>query len=107
MSNGSQKYYLFVSNQCPHSRQILNQLRNTQISKNLNVINIDDPRIQIPNFIQCVPTLYLPDKRQVLTEQHLIQYFQMMTFVLVVHKLLNKYYHKLLRIYTYYHNHNM
>ena len=76
MSNGAQKNYLFVSNQCPHSRQILNQIRNTQLATTLNVINIDDPRIQIPNFIQCVPTLYLPTKRQVLTEKHLIQYFQ-------------------------------
>lgn len=76
MSNGGQKNYLFVSNQCPHSRQILTQIRNTQLATTLNVINIDDPRIQIPNFVQCVPTLYLPTKRQVLTEKHLIQYFQ-------------------------------
>lgn len=76
MSNGSQKNYLFVSNQCQYSKQILGQIRNTQLSTTLNIVNIDDPRIQIPNFIQCVPTLYLPGKRQVLTEQHLFQYFQ-------------------------------
>lgn len=42
----------------------------------INLVNIDDPRVQLPAFVQCVPTLYLPARRQVLTDNHLFQWFE-------------------------------
>ena len=76
MSQGSQKNYLFVSNNCQHSKKLINQLQQTTILQNFQVVNIDDPRVQLPAFVQCVPTLYIPSKRQVLTDSHLFQWFE-------------------------------
>ena len=75
MSQGSQKNYIFVSNHCQHSKRLIQQLQNTSIINEMQVINIDDKRVQLPSFVQCVPTLYIPSKRQVLTDSHLFQWF--------------------------------
>ena len=75
MSQGAQKNYLFYSNQCQHSKRLLLQIQKTNIINNMQMINIDNPQVQLPNFVQSVPTLYLPGKRQVLTDTHLFQWF--------------------------------
>ena len=75
MSQGPQKNYLFYSNQCQHSKRLLLQIQKTTIVNNMQMVNIDDPKVQLPNFVQSVPTLYLPTKRQVLTDTHLFQWF--------------------------------
>ena len=76
MSQGPQKNYLFYSNQCQHSKRLLLQIQKTPIVNNMQMVNIDDPKVQLPNFVQSVPTLYLPGKRQVLTDSHLFQWFE-------------------------------
>jgi hypothetical protein len=75
MSQGQQKNYLFYSNQCQHSKRLLLQIQKTNIINNMQMVNIDNPQVQLPNFVQSVPTLYLPVKRQVLTDTHLFQWF--------------------------------
>ena len=76
MSQGPQKNYLFYSNQCQHSKRLLLQIQKTNIINNMQMVNIDNPQVQLPNFVQSVPTLYLPGKRQVLTDTHLFQWFE-------------------------------
>lgn len=76
MSQGQQKNYLFYSNQCQHSKRLLLQIQKTSIINNFQLVNIDNPQVQLPNFVQAVPTLYLPAKRQVLTDSHLFQWFE-------------------------------
>jgi hypothetical protein len=76
MSQGPQKNYLFYSNQCQHSKRLLLQIQKTPIINTMQMVNIDDPKVQLPNFVQSVPTLYLPGKRQVLTDTHLFQWFE-------------------------------
>ena len=76
MSQPQQKHYLFVSNHCQHSKRLLTQLQKTALMGDINVVNIDDPRVKLPDFVQCVPTLYIPSKRQVLTDSHLFQWFE-------------------------------
>ena len=75
MSQGPQKNYLFYSNQCQHSKRLLLQIQKTTIINNMQMVNIDNPQVQLPSFVQSVPTLYLPGKRQVLTDTHLFQWF--------------------------------
>ena len=75
MSLGQQKNYIFVSNHCQHSKRLMQQLQNTSLINDMQVVNIDDKRVQLPSFVQCVPTLYIPSKRQVLTDSHLFQWF--------------------------------
>ena len=71
-----QKNYLFYSNQCQHSKRLLLQIQKTAIVNNIQLINIDNPQVQLPNFVQSVPTLYLPTKRQVLTDTNLFTWFE-------------------------------
>ena len=75
MSQGSQKNYLFVSNHCQHSKKLIQKLHNTAIMSEMQIVNIDDRRVQLPSFVQCVPTLYIPSKRQVMTDSHLFEWF--------------------------------
>ncbi len=76
MSQQPQKNYLFVSNHCQHSKRLLMQLQKSALMNSFQIVNIDDPRIQLPQFVQCVPTLYIPSKRHVLTDADLFQWFQ-------------------------------
>lgn len=76
MSQQPQKNYLFVSNHCQHSKRLLMQLQKSSLMNSFQIVNIDDPRIQLPQFVQCVPTLYIPSKRHVLTDADLFQWFQ-------------------------------
>ena len=70
-----QQNYLFISNNCQHSKRLIMRLQKTTLAKQFQIINIDDPRIQLPQFVQCVPTLYIPGKRYVLTDADLFQWF--------------------------------
>ena len=71
MSQQQSKNYLFFSNNCQYSKKLLQALQNTQLLQGIALVNIDDPRVNIPPFIQCVPTLYISTTRHVLTEEHL------------------------------------
>jgi len=74
MSQGSQKNYLFVSNNCQHSKKLLHILQSTILINDFQIINIDDQRVQLPSFVQCVPTLYIPSKKHVITDSDLFQW---------------------------------
>jgi len=76
MSQPPQKNYLFISNHCQHSKRLITQLQKSALISEFQVVNIDDSRIQLPQFVQCVPTLYIPSKRHVLTDADLFQWFQ-------------------------------
>jgi len=78
MSQGAQKNYLFVSNNCQHSKRLLLQIQKTNLINTIQVINIDDPKVQLPAFVQCVPTLYVANKRQVITDSHLFKWIEEM-----------------------------
>lgn len=69
-----QKNYLFYSNQCQHSKRLLQQLQKTSLINTIQMVNIDDPKISVPPFIQCVPSLYIPTSRHVLTESHIFEW---------------------------------
>jgi len=71
----SQQNYLFVSNHCQHSKRLLLQLQKTGLLQRFKIVNIDNPQLQLPQFVQCVPTLYIPSKRYVLTDTDLFQWF--------------------------------
>ena len=75
MSQNAQKNYIFVSNHCQHSKRLMQMLQNTTLLSEMQIVNIDDKRVQLPTFVECLPTLYIPSKRQVLTDSHLFQWF--------------------------------
>lgn len=67
--SGSQPY-LFYSERCPHSKQIIETLKGLNKSGLYKFILVESlPRNQIPSFLKKVPTLYVPDTKDVLIGQ--------------------------------------
>ena len=75
MSQPSQKNFLFVSQRCQHSQRLLMRLQKTPLMSQFQIVSVDDPRVQLPQFVTCVPTLYVPSKRHVLTDADLFKWF--------------------------------
>jgi glutaredoxin-related protein len=60
--------YLFYSDQCPNSKQIIETLKalnKTSLYKFV-LINRETPRDKIPAFLKAVPTLYVPETKDVI-----------------------------------------
>ena len=75
MSQPSLKNYLFVSQRCQHSQRLLMRLQKSPLMSQFQIVSVDDPRVQLPQFVACVPTLYIPSKRHVLTDADLFKWF--------------------------------
>jgi len=63
--------FLFYSNYCQHSKRLLEQINKSGIQNTLNMCCIDDPNINLPPFVQSVPTLYLSNERKILVDDSL------------------------------------
>ena len=75
MSQPAPKNFLFVSQRCQHSQRLLMRLQKTPLMSQFQIVSVDDPRVQLPQFVTCVPTLYVPSKRHVLTDADLFKWF--------------------------------
>lgn len=61
MAQSSNKYILFYSDRCRHSKEFLIQLNKCQdLVKKFRFINIDDTKIRLPPAIKEVPTIIVP-----------------------------------------------
>jgi hypothetical protein len=68
--------YLFYSDQCPNSKQIIETLKalnKTGLYKFI-LINRSTPREQIPAFLKAVPTLYIPETKDVIIGKDIYGY---------------------------------
>ena len=68
--------YLFYSDQCPNSKQIIETLKalnKTGLYKFI-LINRSTPRDQIPSFLKAVPTLYIPETKDVIVGKEIYGY---------------------------------
>lgn len=66
---------LYYSNRCTHSRQVLQTLQTLNKAALVNSICIDTvARSQLPPFLKSVPTLYLPETKDVLVGQAIYAY---------------------------------
>ena len=68
--------FLFLSNYCQHSKRILELCEKHNLNKLFTMCNVDNKEIQIPPFINCVPTLYLSTERKILTNEDLFKYVE-------------------------------
>lgn len=69
MSTNSQPY-LFYSERCPHSKQIIETLKGLNKAGLYKFILVESlPRNQIPAFLKKVPTIYVPDTKDVIVGQ--------------------------------------
>ena len=62
-----EKNILFYSNFCNHSKELIRKISQTKIKETLLYICVDDKNIQIPQFINVVPTIYLVNNKSTLT----------------------------------------
>jgi hypothetical protein len=66
---------LFYSNRCPHSKQILDTLQTLNKQSLCRMFPIDGKqRSELPPFLTKVPTLYVPDTKDVYTGQAIFGY---------------------------------
>jgi hypothetical protein len=66
----SSQPYLFYSERCPHSKQIIETLKGLNKAGLYKFILVESlPRNQIPGFLKKVPTIYVPDTKDVIVGQ--------------------------------------
>ena len=74
MNNMSQPY-LFYSEKCPNCTQIIETLKGLNKSGLYKFILVESlPRNQIPGFLKKVPTLYVPDTKDVIVGKDIFGY---------------------------------
>jgi glutaredoxin-related protein len=67
--------YLFYSERCPHSKQIIETLKGLNKSGLYKFVLVESlARTQIPAFLKKVPTLYVPDSKEVLVGKDIFGY---------------------------------
>lgn len=68
--------YLFYSDQCPNSKQIIETLKalNKSSLYKFVLINRSTPRDQIPAFLKAVPTLYVPETKETIVGKDIYGY---------------------------------
>lgn len=64
----------FYSNNCKFCVDIIDKVKNTPLKDNLMYVCVDDPQIQLPNFITVVPTIYLIKEKKILVDEQLEQW---------------------------------
>jgi hypothetical protein len=67
--------YLFYSERCPHSNQIIETLKGLNKSGLYKFVLVESlARTQIPGFLKKVPTLYVPDSKEVIVGKDIFGY---------------------------------
>jgi hypothetical protein len=62
--------YLFYSERCPHSKQIIETLKGLNKAGLYKFILVESlAKAQIPSFLKKVPTIYVPDTKEVIIGQ--------------------------------------
>lgn len=69
--------HLFYSDGfCEHSKRCKDRIGKLGLGGLINLWNIDNPAINIPPFIQSVPTIYLADSRKLLVGRELFEWIE-------------------------------
>lgn len=67
--------YLFYSDRCPNSQQIIQTLKALNKGGLYKFVQVETlPRNQIPAFLKSVPTLYIPDTKEVIVGKDIYGY---------------------------------
>ena len=60
---------IIFCNYCTYSKEIINQISKTPINDNIVYVCVDDPNIQLPNFVTAVPTIYLVEEKKIVVDE--------------------------------------
>ena len=74
--NTPQKMFLFFSNYCEHCKRLMNRIKTTNLVSSFNLVCIDDASVNVPDFIQVVPSLYDMTQRSVMTNETLFNWIE-------------------------------
>src|SRR6056300_975991 len=74
MSRQKQKDIVFYSNRDDYSKRVLKMVSDQNRDNNFIFICVDDRNIQLPSFLQVVPTIFLVKDKQVLVDENIEEY---------------------------------
>jgi len=69
-------HFFYSDGFCEHSKRCKDRISKLGLGGLINLWNIDNPAINIPPFIQSVPTIYLADSRKVLVGRELFEWIE-------------------------------
>lgn len=75
------KDIIFYSNFCTYCKEILTQISKTPLNDKLTYICVDDKNIQLPPFVQAVPTIYLTKEQKIIVDEALSDWIKSKTSV--------------------------
>ena len=67
------KNIIFYSNNCDYSKEILQKIDNNSYNNFIKVC-IDDEQIEIPSFIEVVPTIFLTEEKRIVINNEIIEW---------------------------------
>jgi len=72
----SKKNIVFYSLLCSYSNEIIELIKSKKLEKELLLINIDDNKIQLPKFIQVVPTIFLSETQTLIIDEEIVNWIE-------------------------------
>ena len=63
------KDILFYSNFCTYCKEVINHISKTPLNDNMLFVCVDDENIQLPPFINSVPTIYLINEKEIVVDE--------------------------------------
>lgn len=73
------KDILFYSNFCTYSKEVITSIQKTEFNNNITYICVDDRNIQLPSFVQAVPTIYLINEKKILVDDEITNWIESKT----------------------------
>lgn len=68
----TQKDIVFYSTLCSYSNEVVSIIKESNLEKELMLINIDDNQIKLPDFIKVVPTIYLTKEKTLIIDDEIL-----------------------------------
>ena len=72
----AQKDIVFYSTLCSYSNEVVGIIKDSNLEKELMLINIDDNQIKLPDFIKVVPTIYLTKDKTLIIDEEIITWIE-------------------------------
>ena len=70
----TQKNIVFYSNLCSYSNEIIELIKDKNLDTELLLVNIDDNKIQLPQFIEVVPTIFLSKEKTLIIDEEIVKW---------------------------------
>lgn len=66
------KDIVFFSLSCKYSREVLKIIKDKNLDNHFIFINIEDDNIELPSFLEVVPTIYIQDEQTLVIDEEII-----------------------------------